>query len=1156
MVSQVLAASEKAKFEHVGKSGRVYKSDHVLSKQERRQIDEYDAKVEAPKRAGEKKSTLTGYFREQKEEPPRKNAKPLDENLQKEATKQLEGPRRRMQRPKVEAYTPEIGKEIAAKSQEAIGKFIKPATDVLMGASDVATGASFLKHILPGFGEATKKRDKATNEMVSGLINTPVNAGMNFLNLGHEVATGNLRDAPKSAANLALDIVPVKLPGFLRDIFKFGDNVADDVTKAIGEAGKDVSGIPRRHLKHLKQADPKAPKSPVEQPLKPQAEKGSIPKQDPEVTVSEPKTTGISHAEVEKLREEGLIDKPRQTSRKADADLIEQSKKHAGNEQSIANEVLEETSERTLTDSESLALGQRLNKLVEDMRSAKAADNEDAFFKANADAERIANALDESGSRQGRAFRARQFLFENEVDPWIVERKARKAGASEREITKLKDLATKNQKEIQEVLPDWDPSKESIQTALNRKLATDLETAKAEAGIEVLIEGVKRKAGKRTPEAIRAEREAQSKLIRDLVKKTFKESMTVGPQSGGLQSFFENTPEVFKAIRKYIELIIEERKIVKLDDLYEPAKEDIRKMLKEEMGDDLPEDFDVTDSDVRAIFAKFYESTSKTPNQAQKMVEELRKQSGLVENIERVTEGLDPVKGKAPRAASNEVKRLRNELNKLLETIGQSPGQDAAKTRLQEMVKKLEAMKASGARPNPKEVANLHVDLKKQIQSLRKDMRLEDTIDDLEEQLREGTLKGPQKRVQEFTREQEKLQYKVEKLRGEVKGRLMAAKEPSAIRTAIEILNTPRTLLSTGDVSWVFRQSLKQTVANPRRAVKSLGTALRGGVSEEQAFKIMRDMEAKDSYRLADQAGVRFEDFRPGGAKNEAFLANWVGRIPGVGSIKRFSERNFVIGLNHARLGMYEDFLKKIPNPSKEESKAWARYINDASGSGELGKFEGAAADLASALFSPRLLASRIRSPLYVFNKNPRVRNRAISDVVKLAAVGNTALAIAHANGAKVTMDPDDADWGKIRIGNQATDIWGGYQQPLRATARIAKAIAQRLEVIESEKIKTGPNKGKAKTLDPWDLAEQYMSYKMSPGFQAARTMLSGKNAVGEDVTLGKFIESIAAPLNVQGARESAELNEWLSAKTGWSIIGNSTGFGVSTYEKKKDKSK
>jgi hypothetical protein len=1036
--------------------------------------------------------------------------------------------------------------EFASGVAKAIGDMISPVTKPLGQAatamSPIWRGAEATGLVKPGTGG-----DFITN-MIAGALNAPIDVAAD---LG-VLTSGKSTLAEKAGAGVNT-FINLGAPGAGR-VFKAAKNAIKGGKQA-EEAVETVAKASKWEQRKAAKAEPPKAKPPKTEPPK-APDVATEPKGQPKAgqEAKGGKGTGISHAEVEKLREEGLVSKPRSASTKTDKALFEEAKKHSGNEQSIANNITAKDSTVTLSDSEELALGSKLSRLVEDMRAAKAANDEEAFFKANADAEVIANALDESGSRQGRAFRARQFLFENEVDPWIVARKAKRAGASDKDVAKLTEIAEQNQKDIQEILPDWDPKTESIQTALNRKVAQDLEAAKAEAGIEVVIEGVKRKAGKRTAEAVRAEREAQSKLIKDLVKKTFKESIGSGLQSGGLQSFFENAPEVFRELRRYIELVIEERKIAKLEDLYQPAKEDIKKMLQEEMGDDLPEDFEVTDSDIRAIFAKFYDKTTNTPNAAKRQLEELRKQAGLVENIERVTGGLQPIAGKSPKAASREVQRLRKQLNDLLAQVGKAPAQEGVRTRLQNLIKKLEFQKASGQRPNPKEQAEMFKDLKSQISSLRRDMRLEDTIDDLETQIRENTFTPPNEKVVNLTKEQEKMQYRVEKLRGEVRAKLQAAQEPKGLRTAIEILNTPRTLLSTGDVSWIFRQAIKTTAANPRRAGRDLRSAISAGISEERAYKIMRDMEKTDSYRLADQAGIRFEDFRPGGVRNEAFLASWVGKFPVVGQIKRFSERNFVVGLNKARLGMFEDFQKRVPNATKDEMKTWARYINDATGSGELGKLEGAAADLAAAFFSPRLLASRIRSPLYVLNKDKNVRRRAISDVVKLAAAGNTAIAIAKAAGAETSNDPDDSDWGKIRVGNQATDIWGGYQQPARAAARLAKAIAERVGVIEAEKVKTGPNRGKDKTLDPWDLTEQYLSYKLAPGAQAGRVIFTGKNAVGEEQSLGDFIRSITLPLNVQGSKESAELNEWLSAKTGWSFLGNSIGFGVSTYEKKKER--
>jgi GNAT superfamily N-acetyltransferase len=496
-----------------------------------------------------------------------------------------------------------------------------------------------------------------------------------------------------------------------------------------------------------------APKPPKTDPSveKPQTKTGvsQKPKTQPKnPDTEEPKATGdvepsgISHAEVDKLREQGVIGGERQGNVKPDSDLFKEAKKHEGKEDALATKVLD--GDDTLDDAQHVALGNKLNSLIDEMNDAVKKGDGDAFDTANAQATRIANALDESGSRQGRAFRARQFLFEREADPWIVRRKMENAGHTEADIQKalkdVEDLRT----EVRKVAPDWDESKETASQALKRMMDAAQEEAKARAALDV-ISG--KSGGKKGSVSTKAQREAKAQEIKDLLKKTFREATTI--QSGGLQSLFENAPDLVKAIREYIELFIKEKQIAKLEDLYEP----IRKELKEMLGDDVPENLDITDSDIRATLARFYETVTKDRGQSAKQLSELRKQASLIENIERIREGIAPIKGRSPAGASARVKALRSELNKLLKGTGDAPSERAVKTRLENILDKLKQDAASGARPNPVEREKLFEGIREEIANVRKDMRIEDRMGELESQLRDGPFVKKDARVEKLTTE-------------------------------------------------------------------------------------------------------------------------------------------------------------------------------------------------------------------------------------------------------------------------------------------------------------------------------------------------------------------------------------------------------------------
>lgn len=156
---------------------------------------------------------------------------------------------------------------------------------------------------------------------------------------------------------------------------------------------------------------------------------------------------GIRHEAVDQLREEMGWQPRNPKSPKSDAEVMQEAKAHAGQEHALADEVLADGSKRTLNDSESAALGVKLKGLVDEMEAVKGKDP-DAWNRLDAQAQKIADALDESGSRQGRDFRARQFVLKNSFDEWSIMRRAEKAkGAplNPKETQAFKDLLGKHE---------------------------------------------------------------------------------------------------------------------------------------------------------------------------------------------------------------------------------------------------------------------------------------------------------------------------------------------------------------------------------------------------------------------------------------------------------------------------------------------------------------------------------------------------------------------------------------------------------------------------------------------------------------------------------------------------------------------------------------
>lgn len=191
------------------------------------------------------------------------------------------------------------------------------------------------------------------------------------------------------------------------------------IARAAKEAGYDGiiydSGRAGREFVDLRPTTPppKTPKPPVE-PTPGASAEGQ----------------GIRHEDIDQLRSDMGWEMSAR-DKKPDDDLFKEAKKLKGREVTVAEKVIGDIKGKaTLSDAEGIALGNRLRELKKEMADAKAANDGDTWDLANLEAQRIADALDESGSRQGRSFRARRFIS-RDFGSWEFNRGVEKAALGE-----------------------------------------------------------------------------------------------------------------------------------------------------------------------------------------------------------------------------------------------------------------------------------------------------------------------------------------------------------------------------------------------------------------------------------------------------------------------------------------------------------------------------------------------------------------------------------------------------------------------------------------------------------------------------------------------------------------------------------------------------
>jgi hypothetical protein len=221
--------------------------------------------------------------------------------------------------------------------------------------------------------------------------------------------------------------------------------------------------------------------------------------------------------------------------------------------------------------------------------------------------------------------------------------------------------------------------------------------------------------------------------------------------------------------------------------------------------------------------------------------------------------------------------------------------------------------------------------------------------------------------------------------------------------------------------------------------------------------------------------------------------------------------------------------------------KSIANYINNASGRGSLGSWERSAVILNGFLFSPRLIASRLQmmNPKNYIFTNPFVRKQYLKSMIALAGTWTSLAGLAKLGGAEVSLDPDNADFGKIKIGNTRLDPAGGFQQYLVFVHRMCSG-----EFTSSTTGKTtvyGQEFGKQTRKDA---IVQFIENKLAPAPATVAAWASAsKNRPFEvgDTSLRLF-----TPMFLQDLSEILQDDPGLLPTT--IAIPGALGFGVQTY--------
>lgn len=393
----------------------------------------------------------------------------------------------------------------------------------------------------------------------------------------------------------------------------------------------------------------------------------------------------------------------------------------------------------------------------------------------------------------------------------------------------------------------------------------------------------------------------------------------------------------------------------------------------------------------------------------------------------------------------------------------------------------------------------------------------------------------------------------VERAFGQEKAQELAAMSlgRKVMRGAAEVANVPRSVMASADVSAPFRQALVAGAHNPRIFAKNLGPMFKYLVSEKRYAQTMREIEEHPMYHQMVESGVKFTDLGDISKREEAFASNLAEKITGGKySFVRASGRAYVGFLNKMRADIYADLATTAQDlgiATPKLHKDLADFVNWATGRGGLGPLEKAAVPLNAVLFSPRLFASRVQAfnPAFYYRLDPFVRKQAVGSMVKLLGAGSTVLALAGLAGAKVGMNPNSADFGKIKIGNTRLDVWGGHQQLARLFSQIRSGEITSSTTGETLRL------GGAHKLSRHDITWRFIEGKYSPSASLVNDWFKGTDFADRPFSWKREVVQRSYPLLVQDVLDTYRDTGSIPKAVGAYGIG-AFGVGVQTYGPKK----
>ncbi|MES2533355.1 MAG: diguanylate cyclase [Pseudomonadota bacterium] len=534
----------------------------------------------------------------------------------------------------------------------------------------------------------------------------------------------------------------------------------------------------------------------------------------------------------------------------------------------------------------------------------------------------------------------------------------------------------------------------------------------------------------------------------------------------------------------------------------------------------------------------------------------------------------------------------------------QSESKAQTLTEAQAELKELRlALKRENARPAKEAKQALRRDQKEMREAQREALRPDEEtqyqaqrardfqrrIAELEERIASGDFTKPEKTEHDLVERNKRLQFELEKTKERFHKYALEAEFQSRtpigkiFGETVAGINFARAIMTSLDLSAILRQGGKISFGHPLRALKAVPGSLKAFVSEDADFRARQDIENRRNAPLYKKFGLELTSI--GGdalsRTEEAYASRWVDKLPTAagGGLIRGSGRSYTAFLNRLRADSFDAMLAALArdgsNPTKEEGKAIANYINVATGRGKVGKNEKSGEVLNTVFFAPRLVASRFQllagQPLY--GGSNRTRKMIAMEYARFligvsVATGLAMLMRDEDDETKpIEIDPRSANFGKVRFGDTFLDPLAGLAQ---VTVFLARVLSGETRTTTSDKLKplrdeyrltdVAPGLGDGYELgktgyggrDVPDVIASFLRSKLAPVPGAILNVATGENMIGEKVTPGSAAGELVTPMSVGNLVDVLE-SQGMARGTAINLLGI---LGMSVQYRKSDAEK